>query len=240
MDEPGSEIMIAVACIVGVTIVWRALQKIPIRPDAWEPEISRENVNSLQSAVCVTCLEPVVSPRQHYCPKCGGITGELTGYIPFVNIQFECSIFDTLWKRLLSEGSSWRTACAAFAVLGVLQPFLLFIAVPAFICHQRRQPDEARVPARAALPKYLKGGIPANYPFRAGSLTTGGCGDTPQPMRRDKVARREPGARVLSTRVRGTSQKALMGTYSQSERRGETAGRRQTNVRRHRKGSPCQ
>ena len=68
----------------------------------------------------------------------------------------------------------------------------------------------------------MKGIDPANCPIRAGSLAAG----------RTRSAATKPPEGNHRTRLAGWND----GTRSQPERRGEQAGRRQTNDRRHRKG----
>ena len=52
--------------------------------------------------VCLKCLTPH-SPLQHYCQECGETVGQLSPYIPFVNIPFNYSIFGTMWRRTWLE-----------------------------------------------------------------------------------------------------------------------------------------
>ena len=49
--------------------------------------------------LCPRCLTPF-DPLQHYCDKCGEAVGQLTPYIPYVNIRFSCSIFGQMWKAI--------------------------------------------------------------------------------------------------------------------------------------------
>src|SRR5262245_56313242 len=49
--------------------------------------------------VCNRCLTPV-DPLQHYCHVCFNAVGQLTPYIPFVNIPYNYSFYDILWVRL--------------------------------------------------------------------------------------------------------------------------------------------
>jgi hypothetical protein len=49
--------------------------------------------------VCPNCFEPV-DPLDHYCKNCGEGSGQLTPYIPFVNIHYNYSIFGRMWNRV--------------------------------------------------------------------------------------------------------------------------------------------
>lgn len=82
-----------------------------------------------------------------------------------------------------------------------------------------------RVPSKAPRTSRLKCADPANFPFRAGSLTTGAGGDAP--------------CQSVVTKSREGEFRESGATRSQSERRGKDTGRRKTNDRRHRKGDPA-
>ncbi len=60
--------------------------------------------------VCPGCLKPI-SPMQHYCGECGHCVGRFAPYIPFVNIQFYCSIFAVMWRQMWFQwqpGLAWK------------------------------------------------------------------------------------------------------------------------------------
>ena len=79
--------------------------------------------------VCPGCLAPY-EPLQHYCEKCGEAVGTLMPYIPFVNIRFNYSIFDTIWRRLWGEGKvgvGWRII---YALLILLMVPIMLVGVP--------------------------------------------------------------------------------------------------------------
>jgi hypothetical protein len=54
-----------------------------------EKEINEEEGEG--TPVCIKCFRPV-DPLAHYCPNCGGATGQLTHYLPFVNIRWQASV----------------------------------------------------------------------------------------------------------------------------------------------------
>ena len=41
-----------------------------------------------------------VDPRAHYCPNCGAATGQLTHYLPFVNIRWQASVWGQAWRQI--------------------------------------------------------------------------------------------------------------------------------------------
>ena len=111
----------AVAVILVVVCLVRAIRRVPRRPDPWDAEVTPEELATTGTPVCVNCLRPVDNPNQHYCPLCGNVTGEYTRYIPFVNIPFNYSIFATLWHKLRLPQTPLATRIA------VVTLFLLFL-----------------------------------------------------------------------------------------------------------------
>ena len=106
---------------LAVWLVVRLWRRVPPRPDPWDAEISRDELQAIDTPVCVNCLTPVAGANQHYCPKCGSVTGELTRYIPFVNIRFNYSALGTLWRRIgTKETPLAGKVTAAILILGLL------------------------------------------------------------------------------------------------------------------------
>lgn len=129
--------------IVGLIALYalvRWIRSRPLPPDPWDNvSFNHEHddvidVKASEVPVCTNCLEPIENPRQHYCPKCGNVTGEYTRYVPFVNIQFECSIFVTMWKNVKSEESSLlkKALCSLFILFTA--PISLPVLLVAFFC----------------------------------------------------------------------------------------------------------
>ena len=54
------------------------------------------------SPVCIRCFRPV-NPLDHYCPNCGGATGQFTHYLPFVNIRWQASVWGQAWRQIWSR-----------------------------------------------------------------------------------------------------------------------------------------
>ena len=55
--------------------------------------------------VCIKCFKPV-DPLAHYCPNCGGATGQFTHYLPFVNIRWQASVWGQAWRQIWSKDVS--------------------------------------------------------------------------------------------------------------------------------------
>lgn len=91
---------IAIIIIFAIAILFaiRKLRKMDVPPDPWEKEGVKIDEDDL--GICVNCATPIKDIKQHYCPKCGEVTGVYTRYIPFVNIPFNYSIFGTIVRRL--------------------------------------------------------------------------------------------------------------------------------------------
>ncbi len=52
-----------------------------------------------EAPVCLQCFTPF-DPLQHFCRHCGNTVGQLTPYIPYLNIPFNYGIFSTMWERV--------------------------------------------------------------------------------------------------------------------------------------------
>lgn len=55
--------------------------------------------------VCIKCFQPV-NPLANYCSNCGGATGNFTHYLPFVNIQWQASVWGQAWRQIWSPDVS--------------------------------------------------------------------------------------------------------------------------------------
>ncbi len=60
---------------------------------------SKETSGLPEVPVCLRCFTPF-DPLQHFCRHCGETVGQLTPYIPYLNIPFKVSIFSIMWKRV--------------------------------------------------------------------------------------------------------------------------------------------
>jgi hypothetical protein len=68
--------------------------------DRWQPRDVGEG-----TAVCVRCFRPIDS-LAHYCPHCGEATGQLTHYLPFVNIPWQTRVWGQVWRQIWSRDVS--------------------------------------------------------------------------------------------------------------------------------------
>jgi len=82
-----------------------------------------------EQPVCLKCLHPVL-PGAHYCEKCGEAVGQLTPYIPFVNIRFNYSIFGTMWKRIWRKKDTKWTEKLLYGLLILLFVPWLIMCLP--------------------------------------------------------------------------------------------------------------
>jgi hypothetical protein len=55
-----------------------------------------------ETPLCLRCMQPV-DPLTYYCPHCGEATGQLTPYIPFVNIAWQTRIWGQMWRQVWSR-----------------------------------------------------------------------------------------------------------------------------------------
>jgi ribosomal protein L40E len=90
------------AIILLAVYLFYAIKSVKAKPDPWEKEISKDEVDKLNREICLKCGAEV-KPGQYYCPKCSHATGKYVPYLPFVNIRFNYSIHGTLWAQLKSK-----------------------------------------------------------------------------------------------------------------------------------------
>ncbi|HUT60643.1 MAG TPA: hypothetical protein VNA25_22590 [Phycisphaerae bacterium] len=93
--------------------------------------------------VCLNCLTPV-DPLQHYCPKCGQTVGQLSPYIPFVNIPYNMQPFGRMWRRTwYSTKRSFGTKLLYFLMLVMFAP-VIFIGLPFVLWRFMKHPPRRR------------------------------------------------------------------------------------------------
>ncbi len=90
--------------------------------------------------LCLHCLQPY-DPLRHYCRKCGAAVGQLTPYIPFVNIGYQCEFWSQLWIKLWSpdEGHAF-TRVLAIPLILLCAPIMLLGLPYAILRRLRRAP----------------------------------------------------------------------------------------------------
>jgi hypothetical protein len=123
-------ILIGIGLLAGIVLFIRWLIRLPVPPDPWDEEIDKQELDELSIPVCLNCTKPVENPKQHYCPHCGNVTGEYTRYLPFINIQFNYSIFGTLWKKLIDNKTNFFVRIIYFLLIMFLAPIMLIVGIP--------------------------------------------------------------------------------------------------------------
>lgn len=79
--------------------------------------------------VCPHCFTPF-GETQYYCAHCGESVGQLTGYIPFVNIRFATNFYGRLWRRAwFGKGAGLGTRILCLLVVSLAAP-LMFVGLP--------------------------------------------------------------------------------------------------------------
>jgi len=125
--------------------LWR---KTP--PRAWRSPLTPDPEED-GTPLCPGCLTPV-DPLHHYCHRCGTAVGQLTPYIPFVNIPFTCCLFDRLWTRLWFPRWESRVRRAVYAIAllfcAILWPgvLILLVGVPWMWRRSRAAPRPGECP----------------------------------------------------------------------------------------------
>ena len=64
-----------------------------------------DQVTGEATPVCLSCMQPV-DPLGYYCPNCGGVSGQFTEYLPFVNIRWGASVWGRMWRQIWSRDIS--------------------------------------------------------------------------------------------------------------------------------------
>ena len=74
--------------------------------------------------VCIGCMEPV-DPLHYYCPNCGEASGQLTHYIPFVNLRWLAMVWGRMWRQLRSRDISIKGRLLRFIMIIWNVPIML-------------------------------------------------------------------------------------------------------------------
>ena len=81
--------------------------------------------------VCLKCLTPH-SALKHYCENCGETVGQLTPYVPYLNIPYNYSIFGRMWKRAFVE-QGVPIASRVLYVFMLLVLMLIYVPMPILV-----------------------------------------------------------------------------------------------------------
>jgi hypothetical protein len=131
-----SEVLIALgvfSILIGTTLLIRWLMNLPVSSDPWDDEIDKQDLQNSSSSVCLNCIKPVENSNQHYCPNCGNVTGLFTRYIPFVNIQFNYSIFGSLWKKLINNKTALIFRIIYLFLIIIFAPIMIIVGIPVWV-----------------------------------------------------------------------------------------------------------
>jgi len=79
--------------------------------------------------LCPQCLTPF-APLQHYCSNCGGMVGNYTRYLPFVNIPFQVEFSANVWKKFWRSDASVGTKIALFPLVIIIWGPLFIVGLP--------------------------------------------------------------------------------------------------------------
>lgn len=79
--------------------------------------------------LCLRCARPV-DPLSHYCPHCGETTGQMTPYIPFVNLRMQINFWVQSWEQVWSGRISFAGRCLRLFMIVLYMPILLVALIP--------------------------------------------------------------------------------------------------------------
>lgn len=55
--------------------------------------------------ICISCMKPI-DPLYYYYPHCGEACGQLTQYLPFLNLRWIASVWGRMWRQIWSRDVS--------------------------------------------------------------------------------------------------------------------------------------
>ena len=87
-------------------------------------------------ALCPRCLSRV-APSSYYCETCGEPTGNLTPYIPYVNIRFAVNFYSAMWRKAWYDQTTNVMIRLLCIVLIVLFAPIMLIGLPFVLLGKR-------------------------------------------------------------------------------------------------------
>ena len=114
---------------IAITVVYvlaKLFKNFTPDPDPWEDKISKDEVDKLEKEICLKCGHEV-KIGQYYCPKCNNATGKYVPYLPFINIPFNYSMHQELWRKLKSKDVNF--IYKIFIILFIILTAPIMIAV---------------------------------------------------------------------------------------------------------------
>jgi len=93
------------------------------------PQGDNSNV-PVEAPVCLHCFTPFDPFRQHFCLNCHATVGQLTPYIPYLNIPFRVSIFAIMWQRVWFDKGTRLLTKLFFLFLILYMAPVMFLGLP--------------------------------------------------------------------------------------------------------------
>ncbi len=114
-----------------------------------EQEGRANNADELDAegtALCPRCLSRV-DPSSYYCETCGESAGNLTPYIPYVNIRFAVNFYRAMWRKAWYDHTTHVMIRLLCIVLIVLFAPIMFIGLPFVLLGKRKARTKGRTGA---------------------------------------------------------------------------------------------
>lgn len=126
-------VIIIGAGLIFAFLINKLVKNCSTTPDPWESEISKDEVDKLKHEICLNCGAEVKN-GQYYCSKCNNATGKYVPYLPFVNIPFNYSMHQNLWRKLKSKDVSLLYKIIVILFIILTAPVMIIVyLVYAFI-----------------------------------------------------------------------------------------------------------
>lgn len=110
--------------VILVFLIVKLVKNSSANPDPWENEISKDEVDKLQREICLKCGTETKT-EQYYCSKCNNATGKYVPYLPFINIQFNYSMHQSLWSKLKSKDVNYLNKAIIVLFIIFTEPFMI-------------------------------------------------------------------------------------------------------------------
>ena len=88
--------------------------------------------------ICIKCMKPI-DPLDYYCPHCGEASGQLTPYIPFINIRWQANIWGRVWRQVWSRDVSIPGRLFRFIMIILNVPIMLI----GLFFREKKQPEDS-------------------------------------------------------------------------------------------------
>jgi len=121
--------IITAAGLILVVLIVKLIKNSSPGTDPWENKISRDEVDKLKREICLKCGTEV-KIGQYYCSKCNHATGKYAPYLPFVNIRFNYSMHQTLWRNLKSKKHGFIYKTTAILFIALTAPIMILVYCP--------------------------------------------------------------------------------------------------------------